>query len=131
MPNRISGVLTGVAMIAIIAAGAWMFVSIATKPQSGPITAQVVLENDCGISDNVFLLMIPSTGQKLAFVNRKLTVTVNEGEPLILVTSSRFPNVTYDGSAESAAENVQMTVQCDSADYESLLNRPLKDRFGN
>ncbi len=131
MPNRVSAVLTAAAMMAIVAIGGWMFLSLATKSQGGTITARITLQNDCGIADHVFLLFVPSSGKRHAFVNRRLTVVAQKGEALQLVTSPRFPNVTYDGPTEPAETNVEMTVQCDSTDIESLLNQPLKERFGD
>ncbi len=130
MPNRLSAVLTVAAMTGFVAIGGWMFLDLMTRSENVSITASVELQNDCGIEDDVFVLLIPSTGKKLAFVNRKLTVVVKKGEALRLATSPRFPNVTYDGPSEPADSTVRITVECDSTDIENLLNRPLKDRFG-
>lgn len=129
MPNTSSAALTAAAMLLFIGFGVWMISILFNAPQPAQIKAQVVLKNDCGITDSAFLLLIPSTGKKIPFIDRKLTAIVTTGEPLLLAISPAFSHFVYDGSPEPAAPHVTMTVQCDSADYEGLLNRPLRDQF--
>ena len=71
MPNRLSAVLTVAAMTGFVAIGGWMFLDLMTRSENVSITASVELQNDCGIEDDVFVLLVPSTGKKLACPSSK------------------------------------------------------------
>lgn len=130
MPKNLPMILTGVALAIILALGLWGYL-ILTAPKPGEIIeAHVFLENDCGLTDDAFALLVPSTGKRIAFANGEARVVVKAGEPLRLVTSPAYPKVRYDGFSEPATRRTTMVVQCNPSDFENSINRPLRSQFG-
>ena len=110
--------------------GVWVYPILTTPNPGEEITAQVFLKNDCGITDDAFMLFVPSTGKRIAFANKEVKLTIKSGEPLQLVASSTYPKIRYDGATEPAARRTTLNVQCNPSDFENSINRPLRNQFG-
>lgn len=114
----------------VLALAIWVFTFFTTPKVGEVIEAQILLKNDCGITDDAFVLFVSSTGKRIAFTNGEIKLTVKANEPLRLVTSPSYPKIRYDGASEPAARKTTMIVQCNPSDFENSINRPLRNQFG-
>ena len=130
MSKNLPLLLTSLALVITLVIAA-LGLPILLKPKPGEmIKAHIFLENACGITDDAFVLLVPSSGKRIAFANGEIKLILKAGEPLRLIASPAYPKVRYDGYTEPAARNTTMTVQCNPSDFENSINNPLRKQFG-
>lgn len=130
MPANLRPLPLALFLALALALGFWGYPILTAPARSAQITAQIFLQNDCGITDDAFMVLVPATGKRSAFANRKATLIVTAGEPLQLITSPAYPKIRYDGTSTPAARQTVLNVQCDPANFENSINSPLRNQFG-
>ena len=98
----------------VIGMGGWWIVqSGILKPKPKPMVhATIMLENQCELLDEVFVVSAPQLGRTAPFYNNKATIILPEGTLLQLATSSLYPDVVYDGIPQAIMPEMKMTADC-------------------
>ena len=98
----------------VIGLGGWWIVqSGILKPKPKPMVhATIMLENQCELLDEVFVVSAPQLGRTAPFYNKKATILLPEGTLLQLATSSLYPDVAYDGIPQAIMPEMKMTADC-------------------
>ena len=98
----------------VIGLGGWWIVqSGILKPKPKPMVhATIMLENQCELLDEVFVVSAPQLGRTAPFYNNKATIILPEGTLLQLATSSLYPDVAYDGIPQAIMPEMKMTADC-------------------
>ena len=98
----------------VIGLGGWWIVqSGILKPKPKPMVhATIMLENQCELLDEVFVVSAPQLGRTAPFYNNKATIILPEGTLLQLATSSLYPDVVYDGIPQAIMPEMKMTADC-------------------
>ena len=98
----------------VIGMGGWWIVqSGILKPKPKPMVhATIMLENQCELLDEVFVVSAPQLGRTAPFYNNKATIILPEGTLLQLATSSLYPDVAYDGIPQAIMPEMKMTADC-------------------
>ena len=98
----------------VIGMGGWWIVqSGILKPKPKPMVhATILLENQCELLDEVFVVSAPQLGRTAPFYNNKATIILPEGTLLQLATSSLYPDVVYDGIPQAIMPEMKMTADC-------------------
>ena len=93
--------------------GWWIVQSGILKPKPKPMVhATIMLENQCELLDEVFVVSAPQLGRTAPFYNNKATIILPEGTLLQLATSSLYPDVAYDGIPQAIMPEMKMTADC-------------------
>ena len=93
--------------------GWWIVQSGILKPKPKPMVhATIMLENQCELLDEVFVVSAPQLGRTAPFYNNKATIILPEGTLLQLATSSLYPDVVYDGIPQAIMPEMKMTADC-------------------
>jgi hypothetical protein len=95
------------------------------------IEARVTLKNTCGIGDEFFVVVASRSGRRAQFANGEATIVAQPGEELRLEIASGFPEVKYAGYPEKAAREVDLIADCASGERQQMINRSMRDAFGN
>ena len=98
----------------VIGLGGWWIVqSGILKPKPKPMVhATIMLDNQCELLDEVFVVSAPQLGRTAPFYNNKATIILPEGTLLQLATSSLYPDVAYDGIPRAIMPEMKMTADC-------------------
>ena len=98
----------------VIGLGGWWIVqSGILKPKPKPMVhATIMLDNQCELLDEVFVVSAPQLGRTAPFYNNKATIILPEGTLLQLATSSLYPDVVYDGIPQAIMPEMKMTADC-------------------
>ncbi len=98
----------------VIGLGGWWIVqSGILKPKPKPMVhATIMLDNQCELLDEVFVVSAPQLGRTAPFYNNKATIILPEGTLLQLATSSLYPDVVYDGIPQAILPEMKMTADC-------------------
>ena len=98
----------------VIGLGGWWIVqSGILKPKPKPmVRATIILDNQCELLDEVFVVSAPQLGRTAPFYNNKATIILPEGTLLQLATSSLYPDVAYDGIPQAIMPEMKMTADC-------------------
>ena len=93
--------------------GWWIVQSGILKPKPKPmVQATIMLDNQCELLDEVFVVSAPKLGRTVPFYNKKAMIRLPEGTLLQLATSSLYPNVAYDGIPQAIMPEMKMTADC-------------------
>ena len=98
----------------VIGLGGWWIVqSGILKQKPKPIVqATIILDNQCELLDEVFVVSAPQLGRTAPFYNKKAMIRLPEGTLLQLATSSLYPDVAYDGIPQAIMPEMKMTADC-------------------
>ena len=98
----------------VIGLGGWWIVqSGMLKPKPKPmIQATIMLDNQCELLDEVFVVSAPQLGRTAPFYNKKAMIRLPEGTLLQLATSSLYPDVAYEGIPQAIMPEMKMTADC-------------------
>ena len=98
----------------VIGLGGWWIVqSGILKPKPKPmVQATIMLDNQCELLDEVFVVSAPQLGRTAPFYNKKAMIRLPEGTLLQLATSSLYPDVAYDGIPQAILPEMKMTADC-------------------
>jgi hypothetical protein len=98
----------------VIGLGGWWIVqSGILKPKPKPmVQATILLDNQCELLDEVFVVSAPQLGRTAPFYNKKAMIRLPEGTLLQLATSSLYPDVAYDGIPQAIMPEMKMTADC-------------------
>jgi hypothetical protein len=95
------------------------------------IEARVTLRNTCEIADEFFVVVAPKSRKRAQFANGRATIVVQPGEELRLEIAPGFPEVKYAGYPEKAAREVELIADCASGERQQMINRSMREAFGN
>ena len=76
------------------------------------VQATIILDNQCELLDEVFVVSAPKLGRTASFYNKKAMIRLPEGTLLQLATSSLYPDVVYDGIPQEIMPEMKMTADC-------------------
>ena len=76
------------------------------------VQATIILDNQCELMDEVFVVSAPNLGRTASFYNKKAMIRLPEGTLLQLATSSLYPDVVYDGIPQEIMPEMKMTADC-------------------
>lgn len=98
---------------------------------SETIEARVTLKNTCDIGDDYFVVVAAKSRKRAQFAGGRATIVVEPGEELRLEIAPGFPEVKYAGYPERAAREVELIADCTSGERQQMINRSMRDAFGN
>ena len=116
----------------IIGLGGWWIVqSGILKPKPKPMVhATIMLENQCELLDEVFVVSAPQVGRTAPFYNNKATIILPEGTLLQLAISSLYPDVVYDGIPQAIMPEMKMTADCSLSPRLEGIFGSMRETFG-
>ena len=113
MKDFIFVLILATSFIVIGVGGWWIVQSGILKPKPKPmVKATIMLDNQCELLDQVFVVSAPELGRTAPFYNKKATIKLPEGTLLQLATSSLYPDVAYDGIPQAIMPEMKMTADC-------------------
>ena len=117
----------------IVGLSAWWIVqSGVLKPNPKPmVQATIMLDNQCELLDEVFVVSAPQHGKTVPFYNKKATIRLPEGTLLQLATSSLYPDVAYDGIPQVILPEMQMTADCSLSPRLEGIFDSMRETFKN
>ena len=98
----------------VIGLVSWLIVQsgmLKPKPKM-MVQATIILDNQCELIDDVFVVSAPKLGRTASFYNKKAMIRLPEGTLLQLATSSLYPDVVYDGIPQEIMPEMKMTADC-------------------
>jgi hypothetical protein len=113
MKDFVLVLLLATSFVVIGLASWWIVQSGILKPKPKPmIQATIMLDNQCELLDEVFVVSAPQLGRTAPFYNKKAMIRLPEGTLLQLATSSLYPDVAYDGIPQAIMPEMKMTADC-------------------
>ena len=98
----------------VIGLVSWLIVQsgiLKPKPKM-MVQATIILDNQCELMDEVFVVSATKLGRTASFYNKKAMIRLPEGTLLQLATSSLYPDVVYDGIPQEIMPEMKMTADC-------------------
>jgi len=95
------------------------------------IDVTVTLKNTCSVEDRFFVAYAPESGRFGRFSNGVAKMRLNRGETLRLAIDPAYPAVSFGGYDERAKRNVELIADCLSSERQKMINRTLREQFGN
>ena len=96
------------------------------------ITAEVQLNNRCGMPDINFVVQDLKTRRSAPFSNGVARINVMEGEYLELQLSARYTTeVTFNGVQQRASPRMTMTADCSVSERIQGTMDSMRDKFGD
>lgn len=112
--------------------GWWILQSGVFKPKPKPmVQATIMLDNQCKLLDEVFVVSAPQLGRTAPFYNKKATIKLPEGTLLQLATSPLYPDVAYDGIPQTIMPEMEMTADCSLSPRLEGIFDSMRDTFKN
>ena len=117
----------------VIGLGGWWIVQSGLfKPKPKPmVQATIMLDNQCQLLDEVFVVSAPQLGRTAPFYNKKATLKLPEGTLLQLATSQLYPDVAYDGIPQAIMPKMEMTADCSLSPRLEGIFGSMRDTFKN
>ena len=110
----------------------WIVQSGFLKPNpNAMVQATIILDNQCELLDEVFVVSVPQHGRTVPFYNKKATIRLPEGTLLQLATSSLYPDVTYDGIPQVIMPEMEMTADCSMSPRLEGIFDSMRETFKN
>ena len=110
----------------------WIVQSGFLKPNpKAMVQATIILDNQCELLDEVFVVSVPQRGRTVPFYNKKATIRLPEGTLLQLTTSSLYPDVTYDGIPQAIMPEMEMTADCSMSPRLEGIFDSMRETFKN
>jgi hypothetical protein len=129
-PFLAAGIILAV-ILSVAAGGFFLWTGVERDSRPEMIEARVTLRNTCPVGDDAFVVAAPQSGRTARFVDGVAEILVAEGEPLRLRIAPGFDAVTYAGYDEPAARNVELIADCESSARQQMINRSMRESFGN
>jgi hypothetical protein len=111
----------------------WPEIRLATRagdPQR--ITAEVQLNNRCGMPDTNFVVQDLRTRRSAPFSNGVAQINVMEGDYLQLQLSARYTTeVTFNGIKQRASRRMTVTADCGVSERIQGTMDSMRDKFGD
>jgi hypothetical protein len=96
------------------------------------ITAEVQLNNRCGMPDTNFVVQDLKTRRSAAFSNGVARINVMEGDYLELQLSARYTTeVTFNGVQQRASRSMTVTADCGVSERIQDTMDSMRDKLGN
>jgi hypothetical protein len=96
------------------------------------ITAEVQLNNRCGMPDTNFVVQDLKTRRSAAFSNGVARINVMEGDYLELQLSARYTTeVTFNGVQQRASRSMTVTADCGVSERIQGTMDSMRDKLGN
>jgi hypothetical protein len=96
------------------------------------ITAEVKLNNRCGMPDTNFVVQDLRTRRSAAFSNGVAQINVMEGDYLELQLSARYTTeVTFNGVQQRASRRMTVTADCGVSERIQGTMDSMRDKFGD
>ena len=113
MKDFVLVLVLAISFVVIGLGGWWIVQSGILKPKPKPmVQATIILDNQCELLDEVFVVSAPQLGRTAPFYNKKAMIRLPEGTLLQLATSSLYPDVAYDGIPQAIMPEMKMTADC-------------------
>jgi hypothetical protein len=96
------------------------------------ITAEVQLNNRCGMPDTNFVVQDLKTRRSATFSNGVARIDVTEGDFLELQLSARYTTeVTFNGIKQRASRRMTVTADCGVSERIQGTMDSMRDKFGD
>ncbi len=117
----------------VIGLVSWLIVQsgiLKPKPKM-MVQATIILDNQCELMDDVFVVSAPQLGRTASFDNKKAMIRLPEGTLLQLATSSLYPDVVYDGIPQEIMPEMKMTADCSLSPRLDGIFGSMRETFKN
>ena len=93
------------------------------------ITVRAYLDNQCSVSDDVFVLSVPEKNRSAVFRGGVATMRLPEGTKIQLAVSSAYPAFRYDDIPQEVAPTVTLVADCSVSPRMKSIFGSMKEQF--
>jgi hypothetical protein len=107
----------------------WPPIQAALAPPQD-IRAIITLDNRCKLDDDVFIVLVPETGQTARFHGNIAHMILSENATVKLAVSPLYPGFVYDDLAKPVKEKVTLIAECGQPPRLDSIFGAMKEQFG-
>lgn len=107
----------------------WPPIQAALAPPQD-IRAIITLDNRCNLDDDVFIVLVPETGETARFHGNVAYMILPENHTVKLVVSPLYPGFIYDDLAKPVKEKVALVAECNQPPRLDSIFGAMKEQFG-
>lgn len=107
----------------------WPPIQAALAPPQD-IRAIITLDNRCKLDDEVFIVLVPETGQTARFHGNIAHMILSENATVKLAVSPLYPGFVYDDLAKPVKEKVTLIAECGQPPRLDSIFGAMKEQFG-
>lgn len=94
------------------------------------IRTTITLDNRCKLDDDVFIVLVPETGQTARFHGSIAHMILPENVTVKLAVSPLYPGFAYDDLAKPVKEKVTLIAECSQPPRLDSIFGAMKEQFG-
>jgi hypothetical protein len=94
------------------------------------IRAIIALDNRCKLDDDVFIVLVPETGQTARFHGNIAHMILPENATVKLAVNPLYPGFAYDDLAKPVKEKVTLIAECNQPPRLDSIFGAMKEQFG-
>ena len=107
----------------------WPPIQAALAPPQD-IRAIITSDNRCKLDDDVFIVLVPETGQTARFHGNIAHMILSENATVKLAVSPLYPGFVYDDLAKPVKEKVTLIAECGQPPRLDSIFGAMKEQFG-